>query len=379
MESILENVKGIMESIHLSQERIEKGTLSQKDQKNLIGMLGEIMEDMDKREELQGDDITQLKEHLGNIQDAFISHEPNRIISEQKEISAIAERLNYQAVFGRLTMEIFQNDDQITQLQNEKADLVQQLIDLDMEAHGEISDITRQILEVSHVNLDTETETDTKEETKDNGKKETDAATNIPHGFVGTVYLTETETNKARFYGADLESVLDTIRKQQKDPNSSMAKAKAVYIREQGSTGASLKYDIASGKDITPIYLKLPFAGKEEFKKITSYLKANGAVFNPHKKAWYVTKEQDLSKFLEYMPGEQAKKQTHEILNEMRPDNPPPSQNTKGYSHNVSKPSRITPAPSNSLVKKLDENKIRAAELDSRNKPHETEKETTRR
>lgn len=335
MESILENVKGIMESIRLSQERIEKGSLSQKDQKNLTGMLGEIMEDIDKREELHGNDnITQLKEHLGNIQDAFISHEPDKIISEQKEISMIADRLNYQAVFGNLTMEIFRNDDQIMQLQNEKADLVQQLIDLDMEVHGEITDTARRVLEAGHVNMDTGNE--------NNGQQKADpqmekAPGTVSHGFIGTVYLTETETNKANFYGADLESVLNTIRKQQKDPNSSMAKVKAVYIREQGATGASLKYDIASGKDITPIYLKLPFAEKEEFKKITTYLKANGAVFNPHKKAWYVTKEQDLSRFLKYMPEDQVEKLAKEHTG-MQTDGPAVKENKKEILYGVEVP-----------------------------------------
>lgn len=82
-----------------------------------------------------------------------------------------------------------------------------------------------------------------------------------------------------------------------------MAKVKTVYIKQQGTNGTSLKYDIASGKDITPIYLKLPFAGREEFKRMTTYLKENGAVFNPHKKEWYVTREQDLSKFKAYLPA----------------------------------------------------------------------------
>lgn len=318
MESIVESVKGIMESIHLSQERIEKGILSQKDQKNLIEMLGEIIESIDKREEFQeNDEITQLKEHLGNIQEALFSKDPVKVISEQKETSVIVDQLSYEVTFNNLTMGIFQNDDQITQLQNEKADLVQQLIDLDMEVHGEISDITRQVLEVNHVNLGTEnnkeqgmelkidnvTEIYTKEDTKDNMQKEMDTAINSSRRFVGTVYLSGNETNKASFYGADLESVLNAIRKQQENADSSVTKAKTVYIKEQGATGASLKYDIASGKDITPIYLKLPFARKEEFKKITTYLKANGAVFNSHKKAWYVTKEQDLSKFETYLPA----------------------------------------------------------------------------
>jgi len=295
MESIVENVKGIMESIHLSQKRIENGTLSQKDRKNLIQMIREIMEDIDSREAFQENDkITQLKEHLGNIQDALLSQEPDRVISGQKEVSAIVDQLNYEVTFNNLIKGIFQNDDQIMQLEEEKADLAQQLIDLDMETYGEISDISRQVLEVNHIKLDAESN----EQQRGNQNMDTNTA----HKFVATVYLPGNQTNKESFYGTDLETVLNTIRQQQKAPNSSMANVKTVYIREQGTTGASLKYDIASGKDITPIYLKLPYAKREEFKKMTAYLKANGAVFNSHKKAWYVTREQDLSKFDAYLP-----------------------------------------------------------------------------
>ena len=50
------------------------------------------------------------------------------------------------------------------------------------------------------------------------------------------------------------------------------------------------------------IYLKLPSAGKEEFKKMTAYLKENGALFDADKKAWYVTDSQDLNKFASYLP-----------------------------------------------------------------------------
>lgn len=301
MENIVENVKGIMESIHLSQDRIEKGTLSQKDQKNMIEMIGEVIEGINNRKDLQDNDkVTQLKEHLGNIQDAFVSHNPAEIISEQKAVSQITDLLSREITKVNLIRGIFQSDMQIMDLENEKADLAQQLIDFDMQEQGEISDITHRVLEANHINLDA----------GDNERQRPDTDQQIEGGekeaspiFVGTVYLSGTQTNKENFYGKDLESILNEIRSQQEKPNSSMAKVKTVYIKQQGANGTSLKYDIASGKDITPIYLKLPFAKREEFTKMTAYLKANGAVFNPHKKEWYITREQDLSKFEAYLPA----------------------------------------------------------------------------
>lgn len=61
------------------------------------------------------------------------------------------------------------------------------------------------------------------------------------------------------------------------------------------------KFDMLSGKDITPLYLKLPHLKKAEFTKLTAELKLNGARYNGFSKKWYVTRENDLNKFADYL------------------------------------------------------------------------------
>ncbi len=57
------------------------------------------------------------------------------------------------------------------------------------------------------------------------------------------------------------------------------------------------RYEVATGKDITSIYLEIPPLKKEEFQKVTADLKEAGARFNPNKKQWYITSDQELQKF----------------------------------------------------------------------------------
>lgn len=49
------------------------------------------------------------------------------------------------------------------------------------------------------------------------------------------------------------------------------------------------RYEVATGKDITAVYLNIPPLNRDEFRKVTADLKAAGAKFNPKKKAWYIT------------------------------------------------------------------------------------------
>lgn len=63
------------------------------------------------------------------------------------------------------------------------------------------------------------------------------------------------------------------------------------------------KYDVTTGKDITPIYLKLPSLTKDEFKMLTTQLKEDGAKYNSFKKAWYITPDMK-DKFEKYIESD---------------------------------------------------------------------------
>ena len=89
------------------------------------------------------------------------------------------------------------------------------------------------------------------------------------------------------------------------------------------SAGTTVKYEnfkrfeVATGKDITPIYLELPHLSKEDFLQLTSELKADGAKYNFHKKKWYVLPE-DAERFEKYLPSAEPKEEQININKEFQ-------------------------------------------------------------
>ncbi|MDE5697840.1 MAG: hypothetical protein K2I96_10605 [Lachnospiraceae bacterium] len=94
------------------------------------------------------------------------------------------------------------------------------------------------------------------------------------------------------------------------------------YIREKnaatGQLGEASRYETATGRDVTPVYLSLPHMSRENFVKTTQYLKENGAKFSSTQKSWYVTKDQDLSRFKQFLQKPEARESTVRKLTESR-------------------------------------------------------------
>lgn len=63
------------------------------------------------------------------------------------------------------------------------------------------------------------------------------------------------------------------------------------------------KYDIKTGLDITPIYLQLPHVKDAQWERIKDLIMKNGAKYNPQKKAFYITRQNDLNFFAGYIPA----------------------------------------------------------------------------
>ena len=70
--------------------------------------------------------------------------------------------------------------------------------------------------------------------------------------------------------------------------------------------------DYISGHD-EAVYLKLPSAEPQEFKRMIEQLKQDGARYNSDKKLWFITEGADQSKFRQYLPA--GKDSVHEKLN----------------------------------------------------------------
>lgn len=134
--------------------------------------------------------------------------------------------------------------------------------------------------------------------------------------YRGTVYLKgngEKETKEMTFYGDTPEQILARLRGWNETQKED-AKINVCYIRklntENNKYENPAKYEIATGNDITPIYLNLPHLSRTKYMKLVDELKQNGAKYNPVKKAFFVTKQSDLNAFKDYLPiaGTQAEK-----------------------------------------------------------------------
>lgn len=64
------------------------------------------------------------------------------------------------------------------------------------------------------------------------------------------------------------------------------------------------KYEVATGKDISSVYLELPKMAKDEFLKTVDYLKENGVKYLPQQKKWYITADMDTTPFKDFLPDE---------------------------------------------------------------------------
>lgn len=120
-------------------------------------------------------------------------------------------------------------------------------------------------------------------------------------------YMYNKDGSVSRFTGSSVESVTEHWQQtaQGASGRGKGGTAEYFYVREKnaatGQLGGASRYETATGRDVTPVYLNLPHMSREEFAKTTRYLKENGARFNSTKKLWYVTRDQDPGRFEEFL------------------------------------------------------------------------------
>ena len=123
-------------------------------------------------------------------------------------------------------------------------------------------------------------------------------------------------------YGDSPEQILEQLRAFNRGRTADM-QIGACYIRKLNKEidryENPAKYDVATGMDITPIYLNLPHLPRTEYLKLVNRIKEGGAKFNPVQKRFYVTKQADLNLFRDYLPiaGTQAEIGENRSRNEL--------------------------------------------------------------
>ena len=127
----------------------------------------------------------------------------------------------------------------------------------------------------------------------------------IEKSYCGKIYPKNDNIKTEYYFGSTPDAIITQLQglNMHKDAAD---KYTVCYIAklntESNKYENSVKYDVASGMDITPRYLQLPSLGKNDYQKLISQLKNNGARFNPQKKQWYIDNRCDLNLFKEYLP-----------------------------------------------------------------------------
>ncbi|MDD6069767.1 MAG: hypothetical protein PUC12_02995 [Clostridiales bacterium] len=231
---------------------------------------------------------------------------------------------------NELIKQVFQSDLEEMRLHDNKLKTLQELVDMDIKLHGKVNSQTLDILDVQHCTLNdnlVEDKDDLKEmqmqmdmmkqkepEKQKNQEKKEDkkirrrpSRSGAEKSYQGSAYLKGDGTKQTPLilYGSSPEAIITRLQGFNMNRTEDM-KLVSCYIRklniETNKYENAVKYDVSTGEEITPIYLNLPHVSKDRYLKIVEEIKKNGAKYNPVKKAFFITKQNDLNAFSKYLP-----------------------------------------------------------------------------
>lgn len=251
-----------------------------------------------------------------------------------------------------LLTEIFEADSQIMRLQSQIRELLQKAVDLDIQRLGYVEKITMDCMGLYHYAIDARDKEHRlypesmykegeelyrppymEQEPGHPGREQEAAAPDSRKGAKPQEkaveekryysYMYNADGGIERFAGNSMGEVAGYWRGKASGASGRGKNDTAAYfyVREKnaatGQLGEASRYETATGRDTTPVYLSLPHMSRESFAKTTQYLKENGAKFNTAKKMWYVTRDQDMGRFKQFLPP-QARESTVRKLAEGR-------------------------------------------------------------
>ena len=210
--------------------------------------------------------------------------------------------------------EVFAADSEIRKLQDHIRDLLQRAVYMDIQRLGYVEKITMDSVDAFHYaitpgghRLYPESMFEEGEERyrppcmgQDAGMPSKEQETKEEHRYVTYATLPGSEKETV-LEGDDLGKLFVKWREMEEKQDPEHKIRNVLVIDTNATSNPSCKYEIATGRDVTPVYLNLPHMSREEFAKTTRYLKENGARFNSTKKLWYVTRDQDPGRFEEFL------------------------------------------------------------------------------
>lgn len=235
-----------------------------------------------------------------------------KLMENYQTLADISRRQKAEISRNEILRDVFQLDNNEMYLHEEKIKALQKAVDLDTKTFGAVSDIVLETIKVQHCSLEgsqvTEIITTIPEPEPVNETKHAEMKKQFEtgHPYQGAAYLSGKKQKPVLLYGNSHEEILSRLKDWNMTRTEEM-KFVTCYIRkhnpENNKYENAAKYDVATGADITPIYLNLPNSDRPSFLKMVAEVKANGAKYNYQKKAFYITRQNDLSRFHKYLPA----------------------------------------------------------------------------
>ncbi|MCM1125012.1 MAG: hypothetical protein NC429_00935 [Lachnospiraceae bacterium] len=261
-------------------------------------------------------DKINLISSIGQFISAIEESDPDKLTESCHKLEAVKTEYEQEKIRVGKIQKVFQIDLREMEFHEAKGKALQDLVDLDLKLYGEVSAITLEVLEVQHYQLSGDNKVQERKEEPEKQQpveepeeqKTAEPEKQKEQSCKAYAYMKIAQDKKQKpkvIYGNSPEDIITTLQGWNMGRTDKM-KFHTCYIssldvRTNEYTG-SKKYDVATGIDITPIYLNLPHMSREEFLKTVDQLKKDGAKYNPIEKKFYVTRQNDLNKFSKYLP-----------------------------------------------------------------------------
>ncbi len=336
MSEITDYLGGYLNELNNYMERLNSDRLSRKDRKIFLEMSSEYY---DVFKESAGENI--VNEFPGELLDAIAAFNDNIIgqedngqeLANQHHQTIVSTANDYieRVECSELQFGIFQKDAEILRLQEEKQQMMQNLVDLEIKRNGQISPETIAILDVQHSEIvngqvreietwEQESPLPKEEHEQPSAEEQTDEA--IAPQPKEQETSSDISRVKLHFPYMKRETFLE-VKENLKHMGAKYDPNEKMWYVEKSAGQDVLDYikDYLEKHD-DAIYLKLPSVNTPKFKKMLGEIKQNGARYNPFNKKWYITDKADQSKFLAYLPanGSQSKESISQKLNQYKAD-----------------------------------------------------------